>query len=235
MPPRLLLRSLTLSGLLHRYRLTWHRQFYTLSKTHHPDHNPQDPSASERFVKISEAYAVLGNSEKRQKYDRDTERTTATPRTHVRRGSHAGSAHGARPASGLSRRRTQFRGPPPSFYRSGGWGSQGERRQSQADAAASAGATGTAGGGGFGGGEFGPGQAQTGRDVPHFDREAHLRTQEQQQRRWMLRRRNEEEDAVYGGAGMLIQFLIVGGVISLALILPSLFERDSEQKRRREP
>jgi len=185
-------------------------------------------------VKISEAYAVLGNSENRQKYDRDTGRTTANPRTNVRRGSHSSSAYGARPASGLSRRRTQFRGPPPSFYRSGGWGHQGERRQSQADAAATAGAAGTAGGGGFGGGGFGPGQAQSGWDVPHFDREAHLRTQEQQQRRWMLRRRTGEEDGVYGGAGMLFQFLLVGGVISLALVLPSLFERDSEQKRKRE-
>ena len=185
-------------------------------------------------MKISEAYAVLGNSEKRQKYDRDTERTTAHPRTHVRRGSHAGSAYGARPASGLSRRQTQFRGPPPSFYRSGGWGSQSERRPSQADAAASAGAARTAGGGGFRAGGFGPGQAQSGWDVPHFDREAHLRTQEQQQRRWMLRRRSGEEDAVYGGAGMLIQFLLVGSVISLALVLPSLFERDSEHKRKPE-
>jgi len=51
----------------------------------------------------------------------------------------------------------------------------------------------------------------------------------------MLRRRTAEEDAVYGGAGMLIQFLLVGGVISLALVLPSLFQRDSEQKRKREP
>ncbi len=177
---------------------------------------------------------MLGNFEKRQKYDRTIERTTGIPRTNIRRGSHASSAYGARPASGLSRRRTQFRGSPPSFYRSGGWGSQAERRQSEADAVASAGAARTAGGGGFGGGGFGPGQAQTGWDVPHFDREAHLRTQEQQQRRWMLRRRTAEEDAVYGGAGMLIQFLLVGGVISLALVLPSLFQRDSEQKRKRE-
>ena len=50
----------------------------------------------------------------------------------------------------------------------------------------------------------------------------------------MLRRRTGEEEATYGGAGVLIQFLLVGGVISLALMLPSLFERDSERKRRHE-
>lgn len=213
------------------------RQFYTLSKTHHPDHNPNDPSASDRFVKISEAYAVLGSPEKRQKYDRDNTRGGAAtgPRTSTRRGSHSSSTYGARPASGLSKRRTQFRGPPPSFYKNGGWGSQGTKRQSQADAGASPGAAGTTTEGGFGGGGYGPGQAQAGWDVPHFDREAHLRTQEQQERRWMLRRRTGGEDADYSGAGMLIQFLLVGGVISMALMLPLLFERDGERKHKHEP
>ncbi|KIM95153.1 hypothetical protein OIDMADRAFT_86724, partial [Oidiodendron maius Zn] len=46
------------------------KSFYKLSKTHHPDRNPNDPGASQRFVQISEAYAILSNPSKRQAYDR---------------------------------------------------------------------------------------------------------------------------------------------------------------------
>jgi molecular chaperone DnaJ len=36
----------------------------------HPDKNPNDPSAEEKFKEAAEAYDVLGNQQKRQNYDR---------------------------------------------------------------------------------------------------------------------------------------------------------------------
>ena len=44
--------------------------FYNLSKDHHPDRNVDNPEALKKFQIISEAYEVLGNPEKRIKYDK---------------------------------------------------------------------------------------------------------------------------------------------------------------------
>jgi curved DNA-binding protein len=43
--------------------------FRKLARQHHPDVNPDDAQAEERFKEINEAYEVLGNAEKRAKYD----------------------------------------------------------------------------------------------------------------------------------------------------------------------
>lgn len=37
---------------------------------HHPDRNPNDPAAAEKFKESAEAYEVLGNEETRSRYDR---------------------------------------------------------------------------------------------------------------------------------------------------------------------
>ncbi|MBI2059326.1 MAG: J domain-containing protein [Nitrospirae bacterium] len=45
------------------------KAYKRLAKKYHPDLNPGDRSAESKFKDISEAYAVLGNAEKRRQYD----------------------------------------------------------------------------------------------------------------------------------------------------------------------
>ncbi|MFW6202149.1 MAG: DnaJ domain-containing protein, partial [Gemmatimonadota bacterium] len=45
------------------------KAYRRLAKRYHPDANPDDPTAAERFKEVGEAYAVLSDAEKRKRYD----------------------------------------------------------------------------------------------------------------------------------------------------------------------
>ncbi|TKA24687.1 hypothetical protein B0A50_05675 [Salinomyces thailandicus] len=225
------------------------KQFYRLSKAHHPDLHPNDPAAAKTFVQISEAHATLGSPEKKEKYDREVlgrgaGASSAGGGAGGGGGSFSSSGPGGRPASGLSRRRTQFRGPPPSFYRSGGWGAQGSKRAesaSQSSHAYEASGGGGGGGGqhassqaGFGGGTGTSGPAGTGPggftegfedDVGHFDSRGHRRRQADIERtRHRARRKSGrgvvEPEVDYDGGGgnpTVFNFVVVSGVLGVVL------------------
>ncbi|KAI1778692.1 DnaJ-domain-containing protein [Hypoxylon cercidicola] len=225
------------------------KSFYSLSKTHHPDHNPSNPHAARRFMRISEAYSILSIPAKRSAYDRDTLRLHASHghghgHGHGHHGGHHGSYSstgpaGGRPASGLSRRRGTFQGPPPSFFRSGGWGAQSAKRRAAHDestggsshSSSSAGTdsqqsakgtgTGTAGGMGPGQDPFGHGA-----EVPHFDRASHERTGRNIDRRRAARQQVDGEHiSVEPERGMAGMFFVIGGVLVLSILGPFAIDR----------
>ena len=45
------------------------KAYRKLAKKYHPDMNPGDKNAEAKFKEASEAYAILSDAEKRQKYD----------------------------------------------------------------------------------------------------------------------------------------------------------------------
>ena len=54
--------------------------FRKLAKKYHPDQNPDDPKAKDRFAEINQAYEVVGDEEKRGQFDRGEIDASGKPR-----------------------------------------------------------------------------------------------------------------------------------------------------------
>lgn len=92
------------------------KQYRKLAKKYHPDANPSDPKASDRFKEISEAYTVLSDAEKRKQYDemRRLGAFSGYPgfggrQGGARTGPGAGGRRGAGPAGGFPADGSTFR------------------------------------------------------------------------------------------------------------------------------
>lgn len=77
------------------------KSYRRLALKHHPDRNPKDKYSESKFREIAEAYEVLGNSEKRCKYDEHYAPSLST--TGFRHRSHANQFHWGEPANELIR------------------------------------------------------------------------------------------------------------------------------------
>lgn len=241
----------TLNVPLHAPLSEIKKSFYNLSKVHHPDHNPQDPHAPRRFMRISEAYAVLGHSDKRAAYDRDILRHH--PHLHRMRYGHPVAGHrpnssyhstgpaGGRPASGLSRRRGSFKGPPPSFFRNTGTGEAAPMSSGSGGGGGHSPGARPAGHPGFGTGA-GPGNVnpddfgtRARPDTPHFDHAANERTQRRLDERWARRRAAEEAAkgiAVEPGGSMLFGFLVICAALTAGVLVPIMALGEWRRKKR---
>lgn len=206
------------------------KRFYVLSKETHPDvaANRGDPTAADRFSRVSEAYAVLGNEDKRKIYDRDV--MPRFTRRSQRSSGQSGSFAGSRPATGLSKRRGTFRGPPPSFYadKNPSPEEQARREQEAYNAGATSGSQTYAG-------AFDPSQyTSAGQWDPTFNPTPVYKTQTAEDHRRQHRRAAEMAAAQQFAdeeSNFWVRFIIVTGVVTFAVGAASMINRMNSSPR----
>jgi len=133
---------------------------------------------------------------------------------------------GSRPASGLSKRRTVFRGPPPSFYAQGGYGAARRGRGEKGEK-------------GFAPGYRAPEyEDDDDGETPHWNRAGHFKTHEglgsrredaKRRRRRADRWADVEADEARGS--LLLNFIVVGGVVGMIAAVPTWWIAREEGKK----
>lgn len=138
----------------------------------------------------------------------------------------------------MNKKRSTFRGPPPSFYKSGGYGRQGAKRAEYAHHNPNAEGQNAQDApdesyGDMGGG-FGPGQQKQGHQVPHFDDRRHKETHDSVNEHIWARRRRAQRSArteeEYEKGDMLLNFVIVSGVIGIIGLSAKFFSDRNEAR-----
>lgn len=204
------------------------KRFYVLSKEHHPDLHPDDKSAVQKFQEISESYSVLGDPEKRKRYDRDfLPRFRQQEQQHYGEQQRGGTYAGSRAPTGLSKRRSAFRGPPPSYFRHGEGGSYDPNvnpsaKQSTASSSSSANT----------GYDYHPGSyVPPGTASAEFDARPVYRTQSHEDTRRNARRAQAMADAQAAAeeeSDFWARFVMVSLVLLATVTIGSLFVNSNE-------
>jgi DnaJ-class molecular chaperone len=90
-----------------------------LAKKHHPDQNPDDSKAKDRFAQANQAYEILGDEKQRAAFDRGEIDAEGKPRFQGFEGFHPGAGAGGDPFAGFRRRQAGPGGQRFEFRTSG--------------------------------------------------------------------------------------------------------------------
>jgi DnaJ-class molecular chaperone len=91
-----------------------------LAKKHHPDQNPGDSKAKDRFAAANQAYEIVGDEKNRAAYDRGEIDAEGKPRFQGFEGFHPGAGPGGDPFAGFRRQQSGPGGTRFEFRSAGG-------------------------------------------------------------------------------------------------------------------